>query len=57
MDPRSLYESSHTTLSDLDLLLAESDRDDPFLAAPLREDTPRDEDAIDHQILAGLVTP
>jgi hypothetical protein len=57
MDPRSLDERTHTTLADLDLLLAESDREDPYLTAPLRDDAPRDADAIDHQILGGLVSP
>jgi hypothetical protein len=57
MDHRSLHESDTTTLSDLDLLLAESDRDDPYLSTPLREDAPQTADDIDHQILAGLVTP
>ena len=44
--------------ADLELLLAESDRDEPFLVAPRRADAlqePREE--IDEQILAGLVTP
>jgi hypothetical protein len=57
MDPLTQYESTHTTFADLDLLLAEADREDPFLAVPRPEDAKRDEDAIDHQILAGLVTP
>jgi hypothetical protein len=42
--------------ADLELLLAESDRDEPFLIAPRTEkQEPREE--IDEQILAGLVTP
>jgi hypothetical protein len=44
--------------ADLELLLAEADREEPFLHAPRRpqEDLePREE--IDEQILAGLVTP
>jgi hypothetical protein len=57
MDPRSLHESDTPALADLDLLLAESDREDPYLSTPLREDTPRTADDMDHQILAGLVTP
>ena len=41
---------------DLELLLAESDREEPFLVAPRPEkQEPREE--IDEQILAGLVTP
>jgi hypothetical protein len=57
MDARSQYESTHTTLADLDLLLAEADREDPELATPLREDPTRSAEDIDQQILAGLVTP
>jgi hypothetical protein len=56
MDPRSPYERTHTT-ADLELLLAESDREDPYLTTPVREDVPRDGDDIDQQILGGLVTP
>jgi hypothetical protein len=42
--------------ADLELLLAESDREEPFLVAPRTENQePREE--IDEQILAGLVTP
>jgi len=43
---------------DLDLLLAESDREEPFLVVPRRPEAtqaPREE--LDEQILAGLVTP
>lgn len=59
MDPRTLHERTKTTttMADLDLLLAEADREDPYLSTPLREDVTRDADDIDHQILAGLVTP
>jgi hypothetical protein len=60
MDPRTLYERTNTTtttMADLDLLLAEADREDPYLSVPPREDVTRDADDIDHQILAGLVTP
>jgi hypothetical protein len=57
MDTRSHHESDTTMLADLDLLLAESDREDPYLSTPLREDAPQTADEIDHQILAGLVTP
>ena len=57
MDPRNLYESTDTINADLDLLLAEADREDPDLSTPLREDVTRDADDIDHQILGGLVTP
>ena len=44
--------------ADLELLLAESDREEPFLVArraPEERQEPREE--IDEQILAGLVTP
>ncbi len=45
--------------ADLELLLAETDRDDPYLAArvggPVSEGEPRE--SIDSQILAGLVSP
>jgi hypothetical protein len=42
--------------ADLELLIAEADRDEPFLVAPRTEkQEPREE--IDEQILAGLVTP
>jgi hypothetical protein len=57
MDPRSLYESTDTTTADLDLLLADADREDPDLSTPLREDVTRDAADIDDQILGGLVTP
>ena len=43
--------------ADLELLLAETDREEPFLVArrPPERQEPREE--IDEQILAGLVTP
>jgi hypothetical protein len=44
--------------ADLELLLAESDREEPFLVYPRRPEAvqePREE--MDEQILAGLVTP
>jgi hypothetical protein len=44
--------------ADLELLLAETDREEPFLVARRSFETvqqPREE--IDEQILAGLVTP
>ncbi len=42
--------------ADLELLLAESDREEPFLTMRRPENQePREE--IDEQILAGLVTP
>jgi hypothetical protein len=44
--------------ADLDLLLAESDREEPFLVVPRRpEATQEPREEIDEQILAGLVTP
>jgi hypothetical protein len=42
--------------ADLELLLAESDREEPFLVAP-RDEKPELREEIDEQILAGLVTP
>jgi hypothetical protein len=43
------------TDADLELLLAESDRDNPILSVP-REATDERE-SLDEQILAGLVSP
>ena len=44
------------TDADLELLLRETDRDNPILSAPRTEVTePRD--SLDSQILAGLVSP
>lgn len=42
---------------DLELLLAESDREEPFLVTPRRTDPEKPHEEIDEQILAGLVTP
>jgi hypothetical protein len=44
------------TDADLELLLAESDREEPFLT-PRRPASPEPREEIDEQILAGLVTP
>jgi hypothetical protein len=42
--------------ADLDLLLAEKDRDEPILTSPRERDgEPRE--SLDSQILAGLVSP
>jgi hypothetical protein len=43
--------------ADLDLLLAESDREDRFLSPARRPDAPEGLEALDEQILAGLVSP
>jgi hypothetical protein len=44
--------------ADLELLLAESDREEPFLVVPRRPDASEHaQEEIDEQILAGLVTP
>lgn len=53
-DPRTMPDHE----SDLRLLLAEGDREDPILSSPrdLGHDGDREE-ALDEQILAGLVTP
>jgi len=44
------------TDADLELLLAESDREDPILTTP-RTDDGEPREALDQQILAGLVSP
>jgi hypothetical protein len=44
------------TDADLALLLSEGDREDQILAAPPRE-RPEPSEALDRQILAGLVSP
>ena len=51
-------EPKTTTIADadLDLLLAEADRDDPILSPP-RDDSGEPREALDSQILAGLVSP
>jgi hypothetical protein len=43
--------------ADLDLLLAEADRDDPILTPPRAERSAEPREALDSQILAGLVSP
>jgi hypothetical protein len=44
--------------ADLERLLAEPDRDEPFLVVPRRpDDAMKARDEIDEQILAGLVKP
>ena len=45
------------TDADLELLLRESDRDDPILSAPRRDDADEPRESLDSQILAGLVSP
>ncbi|HET6551692.1 MAG TPA: hypothetical protein VFG79_24705 [Solirubrobacter sp.] len=42
--------------ADLDLLLAEKDRDEPILTRP-RESDGEPRESLDSQILAGLVSP
>jgi hypothetical protein len=42
--------------ADLELLLVETDRDDPILAVP-REPEGEPRESMDSQILAGLVSP
>jgi hypothetical protein len=42
---------------DLELLLAESDREQPFLVAPRPPERQEPREELDEQILAGLVTP
>jgi hypothetical protein len=43
--------------ADLELLLAESDREEPFLVAPRPPERRQPREELDEQILAGLVTP
>ncbi len=43
--------------ADLELLLAESDREEPYLVTPRRPSTQEPREELDEQILAGLVTP
>jgi len=52
-------EPKTTTIADadLDLLLAEADRDDPILSPPRDESASEPREALDSQILAGLVSP
>jgi len=45
------------TDADLELLLAESDREDPFLSAPRTDTGDEPRESLDSQILAGLVSP
>jgi hypothetical protein len=45
------------TDADLELLLAEADREDPFLRDPRAEGTGEPRESFDSQILAGLVSP
>ena len=43
--------------ADLDLLLAEADRDDPILSRPREDASEEPRESLDSQILAGLVSP
>jgi hypothetical protein len=43
--------------ADLELLLAEDDRDEPFLVPPRPTDRREPKEELDEQILAGLVNP
>ena len=45
------------TDADLELLLAEADRDNPILSAPRTDDASEPRESLDSQILAGLVSP
>ena len=45
------------TDADLQLLLAESDREEPYLVSPRRPDRPEPQEELDGRILAGLVAP
>ena len=55
--PRTPLSTPSDPHADLDLLLAESDRDERFLSPAPRPDAPHGEASIDDQILAGLVSP
>jgi hypothetical protein len=48
---------THIADSDLELLLAEADRDDPILTPPRDDAAAEPREALDSQILAGLVSP
>jgi hypothetical protein len=56
-DPRTPLRLPDDPYADLDLLLVESDREDRFLSPAPRPDAPEGQEAIDEQILAGLVSP
>ena len=43
--------------ADLELLLAEADRDEPILRAPRDDASAEPRESMDSQILAGLVSP
>jgi hypothetical protein len=49
-------EPKKMTDADLELLLAEADREDPFLRE-VRDDAEEPRESLDSQILAGLVSP
>jgi hypothetical protein len=51
------YDTESSELADLELMLAESDREDPYLTQPRHADEPAAEESLNDQILAGLVTP
>jgi hypothetical protein len=48
---------THIPDADLELLLAEADRDEPILSPPRDEHAAEPREALDSQILAGLVSP
>jgi hypothetical protein len=54
-ETRRPVEIDDALFADLDLFLRDSDREAPFLTEPRDEREP--EDALNAQILAGLVTP
>ena len=54
-EKRTPVEIDDALFADMDLLLHESDREAPFLAEPVDQRAP--EDALNAQILAGLVSP
>ena len=56
-DPHTALVTPGDPYADLDLMLAETDREDIFLSPAPRPDAPAGTEAIDEQILAGLVSP
>ena len=56
-DPCTTPVTPSDSYAELGLLLAERDREERILARAPRPGAPEGEDAIDEQILAGLVSP
>ena len=56
-NPWNMESDTQIRDADLELLLAESDREEPFLVSPRRPEPEEPREEIDARILAGLVTP